>query len=136
MNFYFMEQAVMLAKEALKEKQWPVGAVVVHNNKIIACAKNEMETRNDPSAHAEILAAKEASRILNKKFLSDCQMYVTLQPCLMCMHTLQAFRIGSIIFGAYNNFTHQPLPQIIEGVLEKECSDLLIRFSDELRKNK
>lgn len=110
--FSHMKKAIELAYKALEADQWPVGAVIVKDNQILAQGYNQMEILLDPSAHAEILVARQALQILNadeticnkKRFLQDCQIYVTLQPCKMCFYTLRAFRIGKIIYGARQFF--------------------------------
>lgn len=131
--FKFMRKALRLAYKALQANQWPVGAVVVQNDKIIASARNMMEELQDPTAHAEIIAAKHAQKLLGKKYLDDCDVYVTLQPCLMCLYTLQAFRVRSIIYGAKNAYVKQPMPICLDCVCEEEASLLLKMHAKKIR---
>lgn len=134
--FKFMRRALKLAYKALLADQWPVGAVVVKNGKVIASARNMMEELQDPTAHAEIIAAKRAAQALGQKYLTDCDVYVTLQPCLMCLHTLQAYRVRSVIYGAPNGYVSQPMPSFIDCVCEKESARLLKLHAEKIRSNK
>ena len=139
---YYMSLAISLAKEALEQGEIPVGAVIVFNDEIIATGKNTKETNFDPSGHAEINAIKEASKKLKNWRLSDCTLYVTLEPCPMCSSLIAEARISRICFGAYdigkggisrpynifNEFYKNTNIQIKGGILEKECKELLDQF--------
>ena len=97
----FMNEALKEARLALCAGEVPVGAVVVREGEIISRAHNEVESRRDPSAHAELLALARAAEALNDKFLSDCVLYVTLEPCPMCAGACLNYRIGAVAFGAF-----------------------------------
>jgi tRNA(Arg) A34 adenosine deaminase TadA len=99
-GYYFMERAIQLAQEATKQGEVPVGAVIVHQQSktIIAQAHNLVETHNDPTAHAEILAIKQA--MSNNNRLNECDIYVTLEPCPMCAQALSFARIRRIFFAS------------------------------------
>lgn len=140
----FMKFAIEEAKKS--DNDIPVGAVVVRNGKIIASAHNEREKLNDISAHAEILALKKASLILNNWRLEDCELYVTLEPCPMCGWAILQSRIKSVYFGSYDvnygsfsskidlrKLTGNKL-NIYGGIEEKECDKLLSDFFEKIRK--
>ncbi len=97
---YFMNEAFKEAQLAFNEDEIPIGAVVVWNNRIIARAHNQTERLNDPTAHAEMLAITAATEAVGGKYLSQCSIFVTLEPCLMCAGALQWVQIGKIIFAA------------------------------------
>lgn len=97
---YFMKQAIMEAEKAFHEDEVPVGAVIVCNEKIIARAHNMVEQLNDVTAHAEMLAITAAEDALGAKFLEDCILYVTIEPCTMCAGALRWSRIGRIVYAA------------------------------------
>ena len=99
---YFMKQAIIEAKKAIDEDEVPVGAVVVCNNMIVARAHNLTETLNDVTAHAEMQAITAASNYIGGKYLNDCTLYVTLEPCIMCAGGLFWSHISKIVFGAYD----------------------------------
>ena len=144
-------------KEALKEAlraysiyEVPVGAIIVHKNKIIGRGYNKRESLKDPTAHAEIIAIKEASKNLNAWRLMDCTLYVTLEPCAMCAGAIVNSRIEKVVIGARDpkrgccgtveNLTNHPSfnhkSEIVFGVLESECSQIISNFFKELRENK
>lgn len=140
---YFMKEALKEARKALSEDEVPVGAVVVCNNKIIARAHNMTERLNDVTAHAEMIAFTAASEFLGGKYLKDCKLYVTLEPCVMCAGASYWERIGQIIYGAadpkrgysllQNNILHNKTT-IISGVMEIECQEILSAFFKNKRK--
>jgi tRNA(adenine34) deaminase len=134
---YFMKLALKEAARAYEEDEVPVGALVVCNNRIIAKGYNQTEKLNDVTAHAEMIAITAASNYLGSKFLDDCTLYVTLEPCLMCGAALKWARIGTLVFGAtdvkagYGLMKERvlhPKTEVIRGILEEECSSLLINF--------
>lgn len=142
----FMTAALSQAEKAKEKGEIPVGAVIVKDGEIIAKAHNETEIKNSPLAHAELMAIKEAMDKLNAKYLSDCSLYVTLEPCPMCMGALLHARVGSIVFGAYDektgcggskadfsDFSFFRKPQILGGYMEEECAGLLAEFFRNLR---
>jgi len=140
---YFMSQAIKEALKALEKDEVPIGAIIVYNNKIIARAHNLTETLNDATAHAEMQAYTAASETLGSKYLHDCIMYVTLEPCLMCASAAYWTQISKIIYGISDpkkGFTTYRVPvlhpktTINGGVLANECKELLINFFKRKRK--
>jgi len=139
---YFMNMALREAETAFEKGEIPVGAVVVLDNKIIARAHNLTETLNDVTAHAEMQALTSAFHYLGAKYLNDCVLYVTLEPCVMCAGALYWAQIGKIAYGApdtkrgyslVNAPLLHPKTEVIKGVLENECSALLKQFFAKLR---
>ncbi|MEY2968926.1 MAG: hypothetical protein RIQ64_1553 [Actinomycetota bacterium] len=142
-----MRDALGEARMALAHGDVPVGAVVVHNGEIIASRHNEREKLGDPTAHAEVLALRDAAARLGRWRLDDCTLYVTLEPCVMCAGALLNARIGRLVFGAadlkagatsslYNVCADPRLnhnPPFLHGVLATECSALLSEFFAERR---
>jgi len=137
-----MHEALKEAYKALVEKEMPVGAIIVSQGVIIARAHNQVEKLNDPLAHAEILAISAATEYINSKYLSDCIMYVTLEPCIMCASALKWAKIGGIVYGAKNNkegFGNYNIPllhpktKLTKGILEKESITLLDDFFNNIR---
>jgi tRNA(adenine34) deaminase len=134
---YFMKKAFSEALLAFEAGEIPVGAVVVSNGKIIARAYNLTETLKDVTAHAEMQAITAAANYLGGKYLTDCVLYVTLEPCLMCAGALGWSQISKIVFGAFDekkgfknvaaNSMH-PKTEIVGGVLETECAELMHEF--------
>ena len=134
---YFMKIALQEAQKAADKGEVPVGAVVVANKKIIARAHNLTETLNDVTAHAEMQAITAAANLLGGKYLNDCTLYVTVEPCVMCAGALGWSQIGKIVFGAsddkrgYKKFAPQslhPKTEVVGGVFETECSELMQEF--------
>ena len=137
-----MHIALQEAALAAAKGDVPVGAVVLHNGEIIAQRHNEREASNDPTAHAEVLALKDASRKLNSWRLSECTLVVTLEPCVMCAGATQSARIGRLVYGAANfeagatatlyNVMSDPRlghnPPVEHGVLADESAALLKEF--------
>ena len=134
---YFMKMALRQAQIAFDKDEVPVGVVIVCRNQIIARAYNMTETLNDPTAHAEMQAITAATSTLGGKYLDDCTMYVTLEPCVMCAGASYWSQIGRIVFGAHDvkrgfkqlssNILH-PKTEILGGILENECSKILKEF--------
>jgi len=139
---YFMHEALKEAHKAFEEKEIPVGAVVVCENKIIARAYNQTEKLTDVTAHAEMLAITSASNYLGTKFLEDCDLFVTLEPCIMCAGALFWARFKRVIFGASDpkqgftlkgkDFLH-PKTETKAGVCARDASILLTEFFIKLR---
>jgi tRNA(adenine34) deaminase len=134
---YFMKQALWEAQKAFDEGEVPIGAVVVGNNRIIARAHNLTETLNDVTAHAEMQAITAAANVLGGKYLTDCTLYVTIEPCLMCAGALAWSQITRIVYGAsdekrgYLRFSPEalhPKTTVTSGVLAKEAGELMQRF--------
>lgn len=140
-DVYFMKKALQEAQIAFDKGEVPVGAVIVFKDQIIARAHNLTETLNDVTAHAEMQAFTAASDFLGGKYLKDCTLYVTLEPCQMCAGASYWTQIGKIVYGASElergfvnlNTTLHPKTKVVNGVLEEECSMLLKRFFIEKR---
>lgn len=139
---YFMNEALKEAEKAFSEDEIPVGAVIVSNNKIIARGSNMTENLKDVTAHAEMIAITAAENYLGNKFLDDCVMYVSLEPCLMCAGAINWSRIGKLVYGAsepkfgYTNISNRaihPKTQVVGGVLEERSAELLKTFFEEKR---
>lgn len=135
-DVYYMKRALQEAETAFEKNEVPIGAVVVINKKIIARAHNLTETLNDVTAHAEMQAFTAASDFLGGKYLKECTLYVTLEPCQMCAGASYWAQLGKIVYGAKDEqrgFEHyktrlHPKTKVIGGILEDECSELLTRF--------
>lgn len=137
-----MKKAFAEAVTAFEKGEIPVGAVVVANGKIIARAHNLTETLNDVTAHAEMQAITAAANFLGGKYLNDCTLYVTLEPCVMCAGALGWSQIGKIVYGStdekrgFQRFAPRalhPKTEIIGGVLETECAELMQEFFKQRR---
>ena len=148
-QYRFMYAALQEAKKAFDEDEVPVGAVVVHKNKIIGRGYNQVEKLNDATAHAEMIALTSASNNLNSWRLNECDLYVTLEPCIMCTGALLASRMRDLYFAAsdikfgacgsiYNlaeeNKTNHKI-NVYSGILSQESEDLLKTFFDKKRKS-
>lgn len=141
---YFMKEALKEAKKARLAGEVPIGAIVVSNNSIIARAHNQTQLLNDVTAHAEIIAITSACNALGSKYLDDCILYVTLEPCNMCAGALFWSQIGKVVYGASDDqrgfmrngkeMLH-PKTKLEMGVLYKECSDIITNFFEEKRKS-
>lgn len=141
-NITFINEALAQARIAAENGEVPVGAVIVQAGKIIALAHNLVETDKDPTAHAEIIVIRAASKILRSPRLIECDLYVTLEPCAMCAQAIAFARIRRLYFGASDekgggvehgahifsqtNCNHKP--EIYSGIAESECSNLLKDF--------
>ncbi len=138
---YFMKKALEEARSAYEKGEIPVGVVVVINDKIIARGHNLTETLNDVTAHAEMQAITAAANFLGGKYLQNCTMYITLEPCQMCAGALYWSQISKIVFGAEdpqrgyrtNGVKLHPKTEVVQGVLDRECGDLLKSFFIEKR---
>jgi len=139
---YFMKIAFLEAQKALERDEVPVGAVVVLNNTIIAKGYNLTQTLNDVTAHAEMQAITAATNHLGAKYLNDCTLYVTLEPCVMCAGAIAWAQIGTLVYGATDqkkgftlikhNILH-PKTLVKSGIMEQECSEILIQFFNSKR---
>ncbi|WP_341219568.1 tRNA adenosine(34) deaminase TadA [uncultured Pseudoalteromonas sp.] len=139
---YWMGQALLYAKQAEQLNEIPVGAVLVKDNQLIASGYNRSITDNDPSAHAEMIAVREAGKALNNYRLIDCTLYVTLEPCSMCAGLLVHSRIKRLVFGAPDaktgsagsimNLLQEPRlnhqVEVIAGVLADKCGNTISEF--------
>ncbi len=139
---YFMRLALREAEHALKHDDVPIGAVVVHEGEVLAGGHNEREVRQDPTAHAEVLALREAAHALGSWRVLDAVLYVTLEPCAMCAGAIVLARVKRVVFGAYDpkagaagsvlDVTGEPRlnhrPEVAGGLLAAECGALLGEF--------
>ncbi|MDR1919839.1 MAG: nucleoside deaminase [Tannerellaceae bacterium] len=134
---YFMKQALAEAALAAHEGEVPVGAVVVCNNRIIARAHNQTERLNDPTAHAEMLAITSATNSLGAKYLTDCILYVTVEPCVMCAGAIGWAQVSTLVYGApdekrgfqqYAPHALHPKTILRSNILAAECAALMTDF--------
>ena len=133
----YMRRALDEARQALEEGEIPIGAVVVAKGRIISRAHNQTETLNDVTAHAEMLAITAAANALGGKYLTDCTLYVTVEPCPMCAGAIGWAQVPRIVYGAADekrgylryapNVLH-PRANAIGGILEEECRQLMLDF--------
>jgi len=147
-DFLFMKEAIRQGQIAASKDEVPVGAVVVYQKRIIAKAYNQVEMLKDPTAHAEIIAITQAANTLSCKWLNDCKVYVTIEPCCMCAGALVLARIKTLYFGAkdlkagacgscLNIIQHKHLNHkidIVEGLFAEECAQLMSDFFKKKRK--
>ena len=139
---YFMKQALIEAQKAFEADEVPVGAVIAIDNKIIARAHNLTERLNDVTAHAEMQAITSAANYLNGKYLSGCTLYVTLEPCVMCIGAIYWARLSRIVFAAGDpkrgyqraHINLHPKSTVSSGIMESEAVKLLNKFFDSKRK--
>ena len=134
---YFMKQALVEAQKAADRGEVPVGAIVVCNERIIARAHNLTETLNDVTAHAEMQAITAAANVLGGKYLNDCTLYVTVEPCVMCAGAIAWAQTGRLVFGAEDekrgyqqyaaNALH-PKTKVLKGILADECGAMMTDF--------
>jgi len=143
----FMNQALIEAIKAFDSSEVPVGAAIVHNNEIIAKAHNNQIINSDSLAHAEILAMRAASERLGSRYLTECDIYVTLEPCPMCAHAISLMRCRALYFGAYDPksggvengpriYTHGSAhhkPSYYGGIEEDSCKNLIKQFFKQRR---
>ena len=136
-DMLYMKQALAEAQKAYDRGEVPVGAVVVCKGRIIARSHNMTETLNDVTAHAEMQAITAAANYLGGKYLSDCTLYVTVEPCVMCAGAIAWSQLGRLVFGAadekrgYQKFAPQslhPKTDVVQGVMEDECARLMKEF--------
>ena len=139
---YFMRIALQEAQKAYEEKEIPVGAVVVTKNRIIAKAHNQVERLKDATAHAEMLALTAAFNHVGGKYLPDCTLYVTLEPCLMCANATFWSKLSRIVFAASDpnlgytivgDSVLHPKTKVSSGVLHHECQKIIQSFFAKLR---
>lgn len=128
-----MKDALSMACRAYRLDEVPVGAVVVYQGRIIARAHNYVERFHSTLAHAEVLAILMSQKRLGQKYLDQCCLYVTLQPCSMCAHAIALTRIQRVYFGAYESRVNVPRPEWIGGILETDCQNLLSMFFHQKR---
>ena len=148
MHEYYMRMALAEAEAALAENEVPVGAVIVHEDRVIAAAHNQREALRDPTAHAEMIAITQAAQALGAWRLTGCSLYVTLEPCPMCAGAIIQARLPQVIYGASDpkagavqtlyqmladrRLNHQS--QTVPGVLADQCGAMLSRFFEAQRR--
>ncbi|MCE7061932.1 nucleoside deaminase [Dyadobacter sp. CY343] len=139
---YFMAEALRLAEQAYDEGEIPVGAIVVIGERVIGKGYNQTERLNDVTAHAEMIAITAAADNLGSKYLTDCTLYVTLEPCVMCAGALYWTQMKRVVIGAKDEkrgFTKlgkpvlHPKTQLVNGILADESQELLLKFFRQLR---
>jgi len=144
----YMDRALALAQGAAQRDEIPVGAIIVKDGEIISTGSNENREKNDPTLHAEIIAIKKAAAYLKNERLTDCELYVTKEPCAMCAGAIVHSRIKCVIFGAEDikygacgtvfdicgNSRMNHIPEIKCGILREKCSSLLTEFFKAKRK--
>lgn len=139
---YFMRMAYQQAKIAFDKDEVPVGAVIVFRERVIAKAHNLTETLNDVTAHAEMQAITAAANTLGGKYLNECTLFVTLEPCVMCAGGAAWSQMGKVVFGAYDQkkgFSKykepilHPKTEVVGGVMELECGQLMTDFFSKKR---
>ncbi|MBR3520619.1 MAG: nucleoside deaminase [Paludibacteraceae bacterium] len=140
---YYMRQALAEAKKAGMKDEVPIGAVIVHGEQIIAKAHNLTETLHDVTAHAEMQAITMAADYLGGKYLNECALYVTVEPCVMCAGAIGWAQISKVVYGTpdpkrgysvYAPNALHPKCAVVSGVLQEECSQLMTDFFKKLRK--
>lgn len=144
----YLREAIKQARRSLVAEDVPVGAVIVQNGEIIARGYNQVEKKQNPTAHAEIIAIEKACKKLGYKHLLNCDIYVTLEPCAMCCGAIVLARLRRLIFGAYDPKTGAAVSlynitndqrlnhrlEVIGGVLQEDCAMMLKEFFQKLRK--
>jgi len=139
---YFMREAMKEAYKAFEAGEVPVGAIVTSQQKIIARAYNQTEQLSDATAHAEMLAMTSASHYLGAKYLTECTLYVTLEPCVMCAGGLHWVQLQKLVFAAADvqrgySLVRSPLlhprTEVVRGIMEQESKELLARFFKQIR---
>lgn len=139
---YFMREAIKEAQKALDNDEVPIGAVVVSKGRIIGRGHNQTEMLTDVTAHAEIIAMSAATQLLGAKYLTDCTLYVTVEPCCMCAGALAWAQLSRLVYGAddakrgYSRCTPSllhPKTEVKKGILSDQCSQLVINFFKDKR---
>lgn len=144
----YMEEALRLAHQAWQLDEVPVGAVVVYKGQIVGRGYNAPISRSDPTGHAEVMALRDAARTLQNYRLNDCELYVTLEPCVMCAGAIMHARIARVVYGAsdpktgacgsvvdlfaQNRLNHHT--EVVGGVMDEECGALLTGFFEQRRR--
>ncbi|MCB0489454.1 MAG: nucleoside deaminase [Cyclobacteriaceae bacterium] len=139
---YFMREALKEAQKAFEDGEVPVGAVVACKNRIIGRAHNQTEKLTDATAHAEMLAITAASNFLGSKYLSECTLYVTLEPCIMCAGALHWVQLMKLVYGASDvqrgySLSKSPIlhgkTEVVSGIKSNECAELVNSFFKRIR---
>lgn len=140
---FFMRQALVEAHKAYDLGEVPIGAVVVWNDRVVGRGHNLVETLKDPTAHAEMQAITAATTSIGGKYLAECRLYVTVEPCTMCAGACYWAQVGQVIYGTADpkrgvsrlgQSVFHPKTIVVSGVLEQECGDLVRSFFQKLRK--
>ena len=140
---YFMRQALQEAQLAFEEDEVPVGCIITCRDKVIARTHNLTETLHDVTAHAEMQAITAAAEALGGKYLDTCTLYVTVEPCIMCAGAIGWSQMGRVVYGArdekrgFENFapkSFHPKTEVVSGILENECAELMKNFFKSKRK--
>ncbi len=138
----FMRLALAEARKALEQQEVPIGAVIVANDAVVGRGHNLVETLDDPTAHAEMQALTAAASTIGGKYLKNCTLYVTVEPCIMCAGAIGWAQIGRVVWGAddpkrgYRRYSEQvfhPKTTVARGILQEECSLLIKTFFESLR---
>lgn len=141
-DIFYMKAALLEARKAYEEDEVPVGAVIVCRDQIIARAHNLTERLTDVTAHAEMQAVTSAQEALGGKYLNECTLYVTVEPCIMCAGAIGWSQMGRVVYGTsdekrgYRRFAPQalhPKTQVVSGILETECAELMKSFFKQKR---
>tara|TARA_B100001989_G_C24519821_1_gene455235 strand:- start:641 stop:1096 length:456 start_codon:yes stop_codon:yes gene_type:complete len=143
-DIFYMQKALSEAKYAFEKDEIPVGAIIVSNDKIIARSHNLTQTLNDVTAHAEMMAITSAANHLGNKYLNECTLYVTLEPCQMCAGAMYWAQLDRLVYGASDNHRGykvlgtklHPKTKVKSGVLSKECKLIVDAFFIKKRKEK
>lgn len=139
----FMRQALNEARKAFDEQEVPVGAVIVSEGRVVGRGRNLVETLSDPTAHAEMQALTAAASTLGGKYLQQCTLYVTVEPCIMCAGAIGWAQVGRVVWGAddpkkgyrcYSERVFHPKTVVERGVLREECEELMGAFFASLRR--
>ncbi len=139
---FYMKEALKQARISFDQNEIPVGCIVVCNNRIVAKAYNQIEKLNDSTAHAEMIALTSAFNYLGAKYLTDCTLYVTLEPCVMCAGAIHWAQLGKLVYGAsdpkkgYTRISKNILPpktEIISNILPGECKQIIDNFFIKIR---
>ena len=142
---YFMNIALQQAVQALDQDEVPIGAIVVANNKVIGKGFNQTEMLHDVTAHAEMLAITAASNAIGSKYLTDCTLYVTIEPCVMCAGALNWSRVSKVVYGASEpkfgySLTNEQIisskTEIVQGVMAEDAASLMTEFFQKKRQSK
>ena len=140
---FFMQRAIEEARAAAEEGEIPIGAVVVCGGRIVGKGHNRVEALGDATAHAEMQALTAAMNTLGGKYLPECALYVTVEPCVMCAGALAWSQIGKVVYGAadpkrgystYSNRILHPKTEVVSGFMEQECREIMEDFFKKLRK--
>ncbi len=138
----FMRLALAEARKALEQQEVPIGAIIVANDAVVGRGHNLVETLDDPTAHAEMQALTAAASTIGGKYLKDCTLYVTVEPCIMCAGAIGWAQIGRVVWGAddpkrgyrcYSEQVFHPKTTVVRGILSEECSLLIKTFFESLR---